>query len=321
MPAHGRSGDVGAVLHAPAAGAADETARARTPLQVTVGTLAPAVVPRSGRITVSGQVTNRSKESWTDLRAYLFTSDVPLTSSEELDDAAATSQDAAVGSRLTADGQYDDAVGDLAPGETTTYRVSVPRRSLGVGERPGVYWIGVHVLGASERGERDSIADGRARTFIPQLPLRTTPTRLSLVVPVKQAVHRGAAGRLLGLERWQRSLSADGRLDRLLNLSGRATQPITWVVDPAVLDAAQSVSLDNPRLDEDPEQVGTDESGSPSASPSESGDAPRRSPTTEPPNPRPRRSPPEPGWTSSGGRRPRTRSPRCRTPTSTPPRS
>jgi hypothetical protein len=146
----------------------------------------------------------------------------------------------------------------------------VPRSLLGIGPEAGVYWIGVHVLGGSQSTGRDSIADGRARTFIPQVPRSTPSTRLALVVPVKAEVRRGAAGRLLGFGAWSRALDSDGRLDRLLNLSGRATSPITWVVDPAVLDAARSVSEDNPKIEPGPDGSKDGPGGSPSSSPSSS---------------------------------------------------
>ncbi len=264
---------IGAALVPPSASTADETPTARTPLRVSVETMTPAVVPRSGRVVLTGQITNRSDETWTDLKTYLFTSAAPITGRAELAEAAATDEDAPIGTRVYTDGLYDE-VGDLAPGEATSYRLSVPVASLGVGSEPGVYWIGVHVLGAPEGEGRDNIADGRARTFIPQVPPSTAPSRLALVIPVKEAVRRGAAGRLLGLSYWQRSLSSDGRLDRLLNLSGRAAQPITWVVDPAVLDAARSVAQDNPKVDPGPAEspAGTGEaSGSAEPSPSGTG--------------------------------------------------
>src|SRR4051794_4795286 len=253
------------VLTAPTAVAAD----AHTPLKVSVETLAPAVVPANGRVTLTGRVTNRSTETWTDLKAYMFTSSTPITDQTGLTEADATDEAASVGSRLTQQGLYDE-VGDLAPGETKPYRVSVPRSLLGIGPEAGVYWIGVHVLGASQSTGRDSIADGRARTFIPQVPRSTPPTRLALVVPVKAEVRRGAAGRLLGFGSWSRALDSDGRLDRLLNLSGRATSPITWVVDPAVLDAARSVSEDNPEIEPAPDGSSDGPSGSPTPSPSSS---------------------------------------------------
>ena len=101
------------VLTAPTAAAAD----VRTPLKVSVETLAPAVVPAQGRVTLTGRVTNRSSETWTDLKAYMFTSSTPITDQTGLAEADATEQAASVGSRLPQPGLYDE-VGDLAPGET-----------------------------------------------------------------------------------------------------------------------------------------------------------------------------------------------------------
>ncbi|MEO5710558.1 MAG: DUF6049 family protein [Nocardioidaceae bacterium] len=250
----------------PRAAAAEDTTQA--PLRVSVETLAPAVVPTSGRVTLTGQVTNRSSETYTDLKAYLFTSAAPITDRAALAEAVSTPEDASIGTRVTSPGLYDE-LGDLDPGATLSYRVSVPRANLGISGQPGVYWIGVHVLGTDPDGVRSTA--GRARSFIPLVPRTTTPTRLALVVPVKNEVRRGAAGRLLGIGSWQRTLSPEGRLDRLLNLSGRATSPITWVLDPAVLDAARSVAQDNPKLDPGPTTAGSaDPSGSPSASASPS---------------------------------------------------
>ena len=256
-------------LTAPPPAAAEDTA---TPLKVSVETLTPAAVPTRGRVTMTGRVTNRSNETWTDLKAYMFTSSTPITDQTGLAEAAATDETTSVGSRLAGAGQYAE-VGDLAPGQTKPYRVSVRRADLGIGSASGVYWIGVHVLGNSQSTGRDSTADGRARTFIPQLPSRTPSTRLALVVPLKAEVRRGAAGRLLGFDAWARSLGPDGRLDRLLRLSGRSTAPITWVVDPAVLDAARSVAQDNPKIEPGPDGSGGGATQSPSPSASASASA------------------------------------------------
>ena len=242
----------------------------RAPLRVTIATLAPAVIPDKGPITLTGTITNRSKDTWTNLQAYLLISGTPIRSRSELAQAAASDPTDFVGGRLAGDGLYD-SVGDLAPGASVPYRVSVRRQDLGIAGTPGVYWVGIHVLGADNGGRRDAVADGRARTFMPLVPQQSvragTRTRLSLVVPVKEPVHRGAAGRLLGLPQWQQLLGTDGRLDRLLSLSGRASAPITWVVDPAVLDAARSVAHDNPEVDTGP----TDGSSGSGPSPSPTG--------------------------------------------------
>ncbi len=238
--------------NAPAA----EPGSARTPLRVTVTTLTPASLPSSGRITLTGTVSNRSTETWTDLNVYLLTSPTPITNRSDLAEAAATEADTPVGVRRAAEGLYA-SIGDLPPRASASFRLSLSRADLALSGEPGVYWVGVHVLGATD-GARDSVADGRARTFMPLLPEprsaagASARTRLALVLPVKQPVRRGGAGRLLGTATWDRALAPDGRLDRLLAFSGSTRRPLTWVVDPAVLDAVSSVAQGNPPLDTTP---------------------------------------------------------------------
>ncbi len=257
----------------------------RTPLAVSLQTLAPATIPTRGRVTLTGQITNRSQQTWTDLNVYLFTSDEPLTDRAQLADAAGSEADATIGNRRTAPGLYDK-VGDLGPGESEPYRVSVRRQDLGISGAPGVYWVGIHVLGASD-GVRDRVADGRARTFMPLMPSARssvadrTSTRLSLVVPFRQPVQRGAAGRLLDVGRWNAALSPEGRLRRLLDLSHRSRVPFTWLVDPALLDAVSSVAHENPPIDPSPSQ--RQPSDQPSSGPSDQpSDQPSDGPTGQP---------------------------------------
>lgn len=265
--------------------AATSTARAEpdTPLEVSLATLAPASIPRHGRVTITGRIANRSRETWTDLNVYLVTSPTPIRSRDELADAAATEPDAPIGSRLTGAGLYE-SVGDLAPGESIGYRLSVPRRDLEISGEPGVYWVGVHVLGADRLG-RDAVADGRARTFMPLLPAgrsHSPQTRVTLLMPVQQPVRRGAHGRLVDPAAWHRLLGGNGRLNRLLRLSSRARVPVTWVVDPAVLDAVQSVSQGNPPFDPPPDPGADVSSGSPTASPPATTSSPSAGATSSP---------------------------------------
>lgn len=217
------------------------------PLSVTIESMTPSTVPRRGPITLTGEITNDSDETWTDLDVYLFAAGTPITTSEEL--AEGTGSDAAldVGGRLTAPGQYDE-VRDLEPGESTGYRLTVPRGALGFRE-PGVYWIGVHVLGTSPEG-RLAGADGRARTFIPLMDPRGPRATASLVVPLRAAVRRTSQGRLENVPSWHRRLSADGQLRRLLDLARTGDDvPLTWLVDPAVLGAVASLAEGNPDFD------------------------------------------------------------------------
>ena len=247
-----------------------------TPLRVSIETLVPGTLPRRGPVTLTGRIFNRSQDTWSDLNVYLLTSPEPLRSRADLTDAAASDADTEIGERLADEGQFTE-VGDLAPGASVPYRLSVSRADLAL-TRPGVYWVGVHVLGASPEG-RDVTADGRARTFMPLLPApgtaasARTRTRLALLVPVKKPVQRGSAGRLVDTGSWADTLGPDGRLDRLLALSARARQPVTWVVDPAVLDAVQSLARGNPTADPAP-GAGASPAPTSSGSPGGAGESP-----------------------------------------------
>lgn len=232
-------------------------------LSVTMESLSPSVVPRRGRVTVSGVVTNRSEETWTDLQVYLLTSFEPIRSRAGLAAAAETDPRLEVGDRLAGPGEYVE-IGDLAPGESTAYSLSLPARALDISGEPGAYWIGVHVLGAVD-GIRDVVADGRARSFMPLMEPRGPETELALVLPFRAPVHRDMSTRLLGLERWQRTLGPGGRLRNLVDFAASSTAPLTLLVDPAVLDAAASVAADNPPL-----STASDGSGPEPEEPSES---------------------------------------------------
>lgn len=235
--------------------------------------MSPATVPDAGRITLTGEIRNRSRSTWTDLNVYLFASGTPMTSGAELEEATATDETLEVGARVTAPGLYDE-VDDLAPGESTAYQLSVPVRELELTE-PGVYWLGVHVLGSNEEGRVEG-ADGRARTFIPLMPpaLRTT---MSLVVPLRAPVKRTTEGQVANAGGWSRRLGPEGRLGRLNDLGATAFDvPLTWLVDPAVLEAAQSLAEGNPAFELAPTPE-DGEGGSASPSP--------ESPLTETPAP------------------------------------
>lgn len=270
---------------APAASADTDRTTTRTPLKVSIQTLSPSTVPARGRVTITGTITNRSRSTWRDMRVYMLTSARPMTTTEELAEASASDPTAVVGSRLIGPGLYDE-VPDLPPGGSAPYQLSVPRRDLGIGSEPGVYWIGVHVLGADQTGH-DEIADGRARTFVPLMRPTSPGTSMSLVMPVKAQVERTPDGKLDNEDALAQSLLPEGRLGRLLELSGTATQALTWILDPAVVSAAQSVSQGNPPIDTGPtaETSGPspDSSPTPSTSPSSSPtDSPTDSPTGNP---------------------------------------
>ncbi|HEU5036111.1 MAG TPA: DUF6049 family protein [Nocardioides sp.] len=266
-------------LPATPAQAAPEQGPARTPLAVTMDSLTPSVIPRSGPVRVTGSVTNRDDETWTDVNVYAFLSQAPMTTAAELADAAATGPDEPVGDRILTEGTYD-SIGDLAPGQSRQYSLTVPRSELvsRITGDPGVYWFGTHALGFTSAGG-DSFADGRARTFLPLVPKTTRTVDTALVIPVRRLVTHAPDGSLGDLDRWADDLSPGGTLRSLVDLGVAAgSRPVSWLVDPSVVDAARRLEAGNPprslaptQAPDEAEQDGATGSASPSPTPTPDG--------------------------------------------------
>ncbi len=248
----------------PAAAAGDDDPA----LTVRITSLNPAVIPRHGRITIDGVIRNDSSVTWKRLNVYPLTSPSPMTDRAAVEAAALTDPNSTdFGQRLLPLGV---PVGNLVPGASTTFHLKVPRSQLQISGAPGVYWLGVHVLGESPAG-RDGIADGRARTFIPLLPHKAQAS-VAMVLPIRAPVRRADDGTLRDVQDLAQSFSPSGRLGRIAAFGQAASgNTLTWLVDPAVLDAAQDIVDGNPPLGIGAAKPGQRSSPSPSPSSSTSG--------------------------------------------------
>lgn len=256
---------------------AAEAAAVATPLKVRLTSLSPGVVPRRGPVVMTGTVSNTSEEAWSDVNVLPFLGDAPLTTRDELDLAALTPEETAVGNRIDAPGAFL-GLGDLEPGETADFTVRVPADELPPASAPGAYWIGVHALGTNADG-RDAVADGRARTFVAVVDRSDLPDSevpVSLVLPLRAETTRGADGSLADPEGWVGLIGEEGRLDRLSRFALTAgDSPLTWLVDPAVLEALDDLGRGNPPLSLGPPERVPD----PDAEPSEPAEETEPSPT------------------------------------------
>lgn len=206
----------------------------------------PDTAPTVETITVTGTVVNVSDNVWTDIHVYPLTSYQPITSATALSRALDSSEDAYIGSRLL--DLRDEVPGQLEPGASASFSLALPRDQLRISGRAGVYWLGLHVLG-TEEGVREIGIDGRARILLP-LAEPATQTTAALVVPVRDRVTLDASGALAEPEAWERLLDPSGRLGRVLGLAATAPEvPLSWTIDPAVVDAATRLSAGNPGLE------------------------------------------------------------------------
>ncbi len=257
----------------------------------------PGQLPRSGRVQVTGSVSNSTEETWRRVRLYSFIGADPIDDVAELGQAALVPEELPVGDRVL-DETATDEVEVLGPGESASFSLSVPSRLLlaeagsGLEPEPGVYWFGVHALGESDAG-RDEFTDGRARTFLPLLPERVDrPLPLSLVVPLRAPVSYAADGSVADPEAWAQRLGLGGALrDRLAFGAASGEDAISWLVDPAVVEAVAQLANANPprslgptddRPTDDGPGDGDDGDGDGAGDPSPSGSAPTADPAPDP---------------------------------------
>lgn len=253
------------VAAAPAARVVPDT---EEPLTLRMRSITPDYVPDHGPVVVHGTITNSSRQKWTAINVHGFISSAPMTTAAELAEAVEVPTTTYVGDRITVPGTFD-RIDILRSGQTKSFTVSIPRSDLNV-TAPGVYWFGVHALGTSSDGRPDT-AVGRDRTFLPLVANPDHQVDTALVVPVRAAITHAPDGSLEDPTGWAHSVAA-GPLRAVVQV-GRAAQgrPLTWLLDPAVLDAVRQLAAGNPaRSLGVPDARGGTPSATPSSSPSAS---------------------------------------------------
>ncbi len=219
---------------------------AALPLRVTMDGLSTAVVPKHGPVVVRGRVFNDSYDTWTDINVYACSSGTPITTPHDLRHAAEATTDDVVCGRTS----VFTTIEELTPGASATYRLTIPRDELGIGDQRGAYWFGVQTLGSSTEG-RDAVADGTIRTFLPQVGAGaerpTGRASFTVALPIRARTLHTAEGKLAAEAGWRRSLAPGGRLANLLTLAEDAPAGgAALLVDPAVVSAVQQMAAGNP---------------------------------------------------------------------------
>ncbi|MGD9959883.1 DUF6049 family protein [Nocardioides sp.] len=260
----------------PARAESGSPAEVTDPLKVTISGVAPAVIPKKGPLRLSGTVTNVSEETWSLINVYTWVADQPITTADDLDANAQSDPFQQLGQRIV-EPETDLRIDELAPGQSTSYSVSVPHdiliRYLDP-SAPGVYRIGVQTLGASTDG-RPETAVGRAYTYVPLVSPDASDVQAAVVLPIRREVTYTHEGKVRDLPRWRRDLGPAGGLHNLLDFGSSAPPgTLTWLIDPAVLEAVQRLADGNPVRDLGPiSEVPPDTTASPDPTPAADEDA------------------------------------------------
>jgi hypothetical protein len=204
---------------------------------ITLTSLEPALPTRDGEITVTGRVTNITKQRLYRLEALFWRNQAPIIGRVGLEQALTSESNDPLGARYT--GAFQDlftaAKPFLAPNASADFRLKVKISDLELSPTNGVYLMGVHIL---QRG--NNVAIGRARTFVPVLAAkpRSSLTMTSLVVlNTRPSLLRKG---VLSDDHLAAEVGQNGRLTAMLTAA--ETPTTSFAVDPALIEELQTMA-------------------------------------------------------------------------------
>ena len=232
------------LLQLPAAAPASAASGSST-VSVDINTLTPSVPTDGDTVTVSGTVTNDSKQTVTDAQVDLRVG--PELSTRSDVDSVAQRADFQPGLDGTiVGGKYVKKFDKLTPGVAQSFSIAVPVDELDLGS-DGVYQLGVSLTGQTSAQQWQQVL-GIQRTYLPWQPEGAdTQTKTTVLWPLISTAHMTAE---TGSNAEQtpvflnddlaKEISPGGRLEQMLSL-GKALD-VTWVIDPDLLASVDAMT-------------------------------------------------------------------------------
>lgn len=205
----------------------------RLPVDVVIGSFTPTYLKSPAQtLRLSGELRNRADSPYQQLSVRLRYGNRPVSSRGELDTYADGK-----GADPPLFGPQQAVPAGLQAGGRQPWRLALAAKQMRL-PRWGVYPVTVEVLNAGA-------VVGQERTFITYYPKGTLAqkTNLSWIWPVVDQPHRSSDTTFLD-DRLERELGS-GRLTHLLGAAARTPTPITWLVDPALVDDAAAMTGKN----------------------------------------------------------------------------
>ncbi|MGW7357813.1 DUF6049 family protein [Streptomyces sp. NPDC054802] len=218
--------------------AAEEPTGSRT-VDVSLDTLTPEAPGEKDRITVSGTVVNKGRQTITDAHVDLRVGP-ELVGRTAVDRAAQRTGYTYGVDAPTINDKYSVELPKLVSGVSYDFTLSVPADELPLDDDGGVYQLGVSLAGQTSNQSYEQVL-GIERTFLPWQPKgMEKKTHLTYLWPLISSTHltseTGSDEQQTPVfedEALAAELAPGGRLDQLVSL-GREL-PVTWVVDPDLL--------------------------------------------------------------------------------------
>lgn len=211
-------------------------------VSVQIDGLAPVAPQPGDELMISGRISNVSDIDLRTVAIRLRVSPRPLVDRAEISKIISGRSD------RTGTVRWNTllAVSPLLPaGASSQFQITVPVSSLGFSStEPAVQILSLEALADIELGNGTGPGRvGLTTTFLPWFPKpdRVLPTNVVWLWPLTAPPARDSDGVLLDGELGT-SLSAGGRLRTLLDLARAAPVPLTYLVDPALLETVAAMS-------------------------------------------------------------------------------
>ncbi|MFB4304938.1 DUF6049 family protein [Actinomadura sp. GTD37] len=214
---------------------ASAQARAKAQVAMALTKVDPKTVTASSTIEISGLAKNRTGHQLPGLTLRLRYSAQPVTSRSQLDQFAAAQPNA-----LPNTGPEKQLPGAAAPGVKQGWTFKSTVKDLGLrapAGTPGVYPMGVEVLNSARQ------VVGGVTTFVTFMPKERhfNPVAVGWVLPLTGAMHR-TNDRTFIDDELAKAVAPGGRLSRLVDAAAGTGTPLTWAIDPALLDDVQRMA-------------------------------------------------------------------------------
>ncbi len=234
LPAHATTTASSSTPGSTTASTAGSGSDAANRVKITLDSLEPKVVKPADTVTVDGVLLNTSGVSLTNVSVVLRTSSQRVGTRYDLDHDS--DPNTITGAVLLSTQQI---LGDLAPGGSVSWHISVPVRNLGLPDDSadfGVYPIEIEAGTTATNGGR---LRTRLPTFLTWMPTNAqfAQTDISWLWPLIDGIHR-SIGTTFSNDALAKDLAPTGRVGSLLSIATTAPVPITYALDPALVDDA-----------------------------------------------------------------------------------
>lgn len=214
------------------------------PIGVVIDRFTPVVPQPDDNLRIEGRIVNNTSDVMSDVAIQLRVSSRPLEARSQItavrDSPLEPETDEPTNTVI--DSTRASIADTIPPRGQSTFSLRIPFSELPFAGN-GVYALGVEALGARRgtQAQEDTRRQGIVRTFLPWFPDPVTPVQLVWLWPLADSPAREANGVFLN-DQTPRAVSPGGRLTTLVDSASLQPRSVSWVADPALLQAVADMA-------------------------------------------------------------------------------